>query len=91
MNVSLMPGVPNNRILGRPKDAMQSDGQLHDTQIWTKVSADSRYTLDETCEDFISQLRKLLRGQGSKITRIANAVQQGHGVLPEAGRLDCSV
>jgi hypothetical protein len=47
VNIRLVSGVPDEGVPGRIKNSVQSNGQLHNTKVWTQVTAGLRNLGDE--------------------------------------------
>jgi hypothetical protein len=58
-----MPGVEDDRIARRLKDAMHGECELDDAKIGTEMSAGLAHVFDQEPADLLAQLLELIFGQ----------------------------
>ena len=63
VDVGLVPGVEDDRVGRRVEDPVQGNGELHDPQVGTQVSAGGRDLLDEELTDLPGKVLQLGGGQ----------------------------
>ena len=61
VGIGLMADVPDDLVLGRVKDVVNGDGQLHSAQARGQVTAVARDHFDDEVADLGGQLRQLAR------------------------------
>ena len=67
MYIRLMTHIPDYLVLRGVEDLVQSDGQLHHTQVGSQMSAGFGHVFDEKISDRIRQKLHLLQRHGLQI------------------------
>src|SRR5579859_1123732 len=75
MDIGLMPNIPDQQIIGRIKNSVQSYRQFDDAQVRGQVAALDRNLFDDFTANFLAQLPHLLRLQTTQLRRAINAIQ----------------
>ena len=71
-----MPHVPDQPVLGRVEDIVQSDGEFHGAQVGGEVSAGSGHRLNQKLAQFLGQRRQARFGQLAQIRRMIDQFQE---------------
>jgi hypothetical protein len=75
MDIALVANVKNEFVLGRVKDTVQSDGELYDSEIRPKVSADLGKNRDQFVANLLSELGESPFLKALKVRRRVDRIQ----------------
>jgi len=75
MRIRLMADVPDQPILGRIENPVQSDGQLDDAETGSEMATRHRNRVDRFCPQFVGKLRTIDLRQLTKIMWRTNAIE----------------
>jgi hypothetical protein len=62
-----MAHIPDEFIIGRVEDIMESYGEFNDAEAWSQMTTCSRYCLNNIVTDILGQLFKFREGEISNI------------------------
>jgi len=75
VDINLMAHVPDEAVLGGAENAVQGNGEFHDTEIGPEMAATFRQTVDKFLPDFARQRFQLGRRQFFYMRRSIHHVQ----------------
>ncbi len=78
VDVALMPGVEDDRIMRGVEDPVQGDGELDDTKVRTKMPAGATDIADQEGPDLARESRELIGGQFPQVSRTLDRLQKWH-------------
>ena len=85
MHIGLVAGVEKNVVLGRFEDTVNTEGQLHNAQVRTQVTAGRRHVRHDELADFLRELLQLLVAEVLQVRRGLNTREQlGSGTIANA-------
>ena len=85
MHIGLVAGVEKNVVLGRLKNTVNAEGQLHNTQVRAQVTAGRRHVRHDELADFLRELLQLLVAEVLQVRRGLNTREQlGSGTIANA-------
>ena len=88
MNIALMPHIKNQMILRRGEHPVNSERQLHRTEVGRQVPARFADLRNQVFPDLLRQRRHIRRGHFFQIVRAVDLPQQGIMIRPESFVLD---
>src|SRR6266851_2377847 len=74
----LVPGVPHDRVFGALEHAVQSEGQLDDSEVGGEVAAAPGRLLDQESAHLLGKLRQLRLIEAPEIFGRADGLEDAH-------------
>src|SRR6266851_3278197 len=81
VDVRLMPGVPDDRVLGAVEHTVEGECQLDDPEVWREMAAGPGRLFDEKVADLGGELRELRLVEAAEVRWRVDRLEECHSVL----------
>ena len=87
VRIGLVPDIPDQPVVGRIKDVVESHGQLDDAEPGAEMTAGDRHRIDQLGAQLIGELAQIRLREPAQIGRHIDPVEQRRPIGDRAKRV----